>query len=153
MPRSKRRRWSKDYQRYIGQRSFWSRQRKVRRGAEPEVNVEETEEPALMPVSVLETSRRLTGPTTSTATDGLTKEEADEIDLSLFKDEMRWRPYLATMENGEKKLLFRLRPKHWDQRSGGIWLPESSEANYVPPPYTPRGKISLVNRRQWRMLT
>ncbi len=94
-----------------------------------------------MPSSVLEATRRLTGPTVSTAQNGLTKEEADKIDLSLFKEEMRWRPYLATMEDGERKLLFRLRPKHWGQTSGGKWFPESSEADYVPPNYTPASKF------------
>ncbi len=97
-----------------------------------------------MPTHLIENARRLSGPTISTARDGLTKEEADAIDLSLFQDEMRWRPYLADMEDGSRKLLFRLRPRHWGQRSGGVWVPESSEYNYVPPDYIPPSKFLLM---------
>ncbi len=144
--RGKRRRWSKEYQQYLGQRSFWSRQKKAKRQTiQEEVRHQQaTSHDDLVPSHVLHNTRRLIGPTVDTARDGLTKEEADQIDLSLFKDEMRWRPYLAEMDDGTKELRYRLRPKHWGQRSGGKWFPESSEANYVPPDYIPPSKYLTI---------
>ncbi len=107
---------------------------------EQQANASDNAEEALMPAHLLESRRRLTGPTIDTAHDGLTQEEVDQIDFSLFKDEMRLRPYNATMDDGSKKLLFRLRPRHWGQRSGGVWYPEGSERDYVPPDYIPGRK-------------
>ncbi len=99
----------------------------------------------MIPIRHLETVRRLTGPTVDTALDGLTKEEMQQVDLNDFEVDVRWKPYLANREGGGKQLLFRIRPQHWGQRSGGVWLPEGDEVDYVPPNYTPGGRCQCWN--------
>ena len=94
-------------------------------------------EPAI-PLFHLEMMRRLTGPTVSDALDGLTKEEMSEVDISKFPQPMRWRPYAVRLEDGSPGLRFRVRPKHWGQRSGGAPIPQD-------PDDVPEGKSSILS--------
>ncbi len=93
------------------------------------------DEDSVYPVEHMKQMRRLRGPTIATATDGLTLEETRMIDINEFEVASRWRPYIAVMPNGRRTVLYRLRPKHHDQRSGGTC--------HEPQPSTSTGKRSF----------
>ena len=77
-----------------------------------------------MPGKLAQFVRRMKGASTPDALDGLTYEETRGIDLTKFEIPSRWKPYIAKTPDGTRKLLFRLRPMHHDQRSGGRVFPE-----------------------------
>ncbi len=119
--------FSSDYQKYLKQRNFWRKEIAVKRNRRSAPSVwhkhhegcDCVDDQSLLPVDHLQQMRRLRGPTISTATDGLTYEETCLIDISEFEVECRWKAYIADMPDGTKTVLYRLRPKHHDQRSGG----------------------------------
>ncbi len=146
MPKAKEKRkhLNPDAVEALGRRSNWKalrRQRQIEKLLQPSqsgCNHEGQceciqEEECIVPSAFSRLVRRMRGPTVSDAMDGLTYQETREIDLSKVAIESRWKPYLATGTDGKQKVLFRLRPKHWGQRSGGKVFPEEIERENATP--------------------
>ena len=147
MPRKRRTRLSKEHQRHLEQRSFWYRQRKFKRERDgtgnfpPDMPSESGESEPSIPLAHMDMMRRLTGPTVKDALDGLTKDEVAQLDITKFPQPMRWRPYSVRLEDGSLALRFRVRPKHWGQRSGGAPVEQNPED-------VPEGISLIVQVRQ-----
>ncbi len=87
---------------------------------------------------IVQAMRRLRGPTTDDCLDGLTYEETQQIDITKFEVAVRWKPYLAKKPDGTTICLYRLRPMHHDQRSGGVTL----DPPYPSPAVETEGEIN-----------
>ncbi len=139
--KTKKSKLSPEWHRELARKRNWVRKKRLKskvNTATGECVPDEDE--SIVPMALSRLISRLKGPTISSALDGLTYEETRDIDLSKFDISARWRPYIAKKENGENVLLFRARPMHHDQKSGGKVFQEEIDRENAQP-----GKVRSIH--------